>query len=70
MFGWFKRKERRPSDVELSRRIFSALHGLIATEGFEEFSHDRLSLIVTEDFDVSISADERFLRANLWSRSR
>ena len=62
MLGWFKRKTRQQSYAQLGGRIASTLNAFIETQGFEEFSHDRLSVIVTENFEVSISADGHFLR--------
>src|SRR5690242_18722904 len=64
MFGWLKGKPKRPSDFELVSRVAGTLHAFIVQVGLDEFSKDRLFVIIWPDFRISIS-DAQFAREAL-----
>jgi hypothetical protein len=54
MIGWFKKKAQSPSNYELGSRVASVIDGFISMEGVEEFSSPRLSVIIDDQYQVSI----------------
>ncbi len=47
MLGWFKGEPKRPSYSEMVSKVVSVIDGFIKQEGLEEFSSDRLAVIIT-----------------------
>jgi hypothetical protein len=56
LIGWLK---KRPTDKEMRARIMKALDEFIQQHGIEEFSKDRLSVVVEKDFSVKIIESSR-----------
>jgi hypothetical protein len=59
VFEWLKGKSKRPSDYELISRVASLIDAFIDQQGLEEFSLNRLFVVVGPDYRVWISDDPK-----------